>query len=264
MERLGLDFFPGLQEGLMGDRGTRMVHEMALACPKCRTSDPAANMLQGGKFQRRLPDCPNCGGDGWLYRDPIIVIGLATSMRQQANPVDVGIVQVGDMQFSLLPGAFGSSTPRRVSANDRLTQLWDTPLDDGQTIVRGAAHLSTNARFAKFINPNEDRVWYEPQHGLWCEDENKVKYHDGSDFTLGPGKLINWIGNKPAIGTKYVLKYTAFLEWIVWAPPQERTDRGEKDLGQLLMLRKRHIANINESPFVTEDDRQPLSGRVPC
>lgn len=264
LQRLGVDFLPGLQEGLMGDRGVRLIHQMALACPKCRTADSAANMLDGGKFQRRLPVCPNCGGDGWLYRDPMIIVGLATSMRQQQNPADVGVFDVGDMTVSLLPSAFGSLAPRRVSANDLLTQTWDTPLNDGQTIVRGAAHMSDNVRFAKWVDPNEDRLWYEPVHGLWCEDENMVRYRDNADFTLGPGKLIKWIGNKPAVGTKYVLKYTAYLEWLVWAPPQERTDRNETDLGQLLMIRKRHIARLNESPFTIEEDRQPLIGRVSC
>ena len=63
---------------------------------------------------------------------------------------------------------------------------------------------------------------------------------------------------------RYVIKYTAYFEWMVWAPPQDRRDRGNRDLGPLIMLRKRHVAMINDSPYITAADRIPLSARVEC
>jgi hypothetical protein len=245
-----------------------MVHEYGIMCPRCRTSDPAANMLRDGKFQTRSPNCPRCGGDGWLYRDPFVVRGLATSIRQQKNPVDVDIMQPGDMQFSVDPTmgvadcAHGGL--RRISEDDRFTQTWTSALDQGQGIVRGASSLDENARLVPTLDRSEDRLWYEPSAALWCEDEHGKTYTQDANFVLGPGKVIKWLNTQPPIGTKYVLKYTAYFEWLVWAPPQERYDRDNKDIGPLVFLRKRHVAFVNESPFVSDTDRVPLAKRVTC
>lgn len=245
-----------------------MVHEMALLCPKCRTSDPFATLVGDGKFQTRLPHCPRCGGDGWLFRDPVVVRGLATSIRQQKNPVDVGHAKPGDMQFSIDPGFGGmdcvhGGIRRRVAESDKFTQTWSSPLDEGQGIVRGSATLGDNARLQTGMAVNEDRLWYQPHEALWCEDENGVVYKTG-DFELGPGKIIRWLGNAPLVGVKYAIKYTAYLEWLVWAPPNERVDRDNADLGPLVMIRKKHVENINSSPFATPDDRIPIQSRVAC
>ena len=169
------------------------------------------------------------------------------------------------MQFSIGPGFFDCGNgARRVSRDDKFTATWDQPLDEGQTIVRGAAQLADNARLVNNVGEDEDRLWYEPAQALHCEDENGVVYLQDSDFVLGPGRVIRWIGNAPSVRTKYTLNYTAFLEWIVWQPPQERRDRDNRDLGPLIFLRRRHIAFINDSPNITESDRQPLSSRIAC
>jgi hypothetical protein len=263
---LGLNFVPGLQEGLVADRGSEMIHEIGIACAKCRTSDPNANLLGDGKLATRLPNCPRCGGDGWLYRDATVVAGLATAIRQQNNVVDAGVIKPGDMQFSIGPGFFTvertGAADRRVSQNDKFTQTWSAALDEGQTFIRGAASLGENLRLQPAHHPAEDRLWYQPAHALWCEDENGTEYFEGSDFLLGPGRVIKWVGNQPTIGGKYVLHYTAFFEWLVWAPPQERVDRDNKDLGPLIFLRKRHVAYVNDSPFLTSADRVPLNKRI--
>lgn len=262
---LGIDFQPGFQEGLVSNRGADMVHEIGVACPKCRTSDATASTIEDGKLSTRSPNCRNCGGDGMLFRSPLVVRGLAVGIRQQRNVHDIGEAQPGDMNFSIGPGFFDCGAgSRRVSRDDKFTATWDQPLNEGQTIVRGAGKLADNPRLVNNVEEDEDRLWYEPGQALWCEDENGVVYTQNTDFVLGPGRVIRWVGNKPAIRTKYTLNYTAFLEWIVWQPPQERRDRDNRDLGPLVFLRRRHIAFINDSPLITESDRQPLSSRIAC
>lgn len=259
---LGISFQPGFQDGLVSNRGADMIHEIGLACPRCRTSDVHANMLRDGQSQTRSPNCVNCGGDGKIYRSPMLVRGLATSIRQQRNVHDIGEAQPGDMQFSIGPGFFECGAGgRRVSRDDKFTATWDQPLDDGQTIIRGAAAMEDNLRLTHNVNPDEDRLWYEPSYALYCEDENGVTYAQDADFVFGPGRVIRWVGNRPSVGTGYTLKYTAYMEWIVWAPPQERIDRDNTDLGPLVFLRRRHVAFINDSPLITDADRQPLSSR---
>lgn len=261
---LGIDFWPGVQEGLISDRGSDMIHEIGVSCAKCRTADVHANMLRDGQSQTRLPNCRVCSGDGWIFRDPILVRGLATNIRQQNNVIDVGVVQPGDMQFSL-PSSFAScGKDRKISKGDKFTQTWPLSLDDGQTIIRGAATLGENIRLIDNINENEDRLWYEPVSSMWCEDENGVIYKEGSDFTLGPGRVIMWVGSSPIVGSKYVIKYSAYFEWLVFAPPFERVDKDNRDLGPLVFLRKRHVAFINESPYITSSDRQSFSKRIAC
>lgn len=200
-----------------------------------------------------------------MYRNGVLTCGLATSIRQQRNVHDIGESQPGDMQFSLGPDFFEcGGGGRRVGRDDKFIATWDQPLDEGQTIVRGAATMSDNLRLKYNVSEDEDRLWYEPATALWCEDENGITYTQNGDFILGPGKVIKWVGNQPEVGVKYAIKYTAFFEWIAWIPPLERRDKNNRDLGPLVFLRKRHIAHINDSPVITADDRVPLSTRIAC
>lgn len=241
-----------------------MIHEIGLSCPSCMTADPAANMLRDGQSQSRSPNCQKCGGNGTIYRDPVLVRGIATNIRQQKNVLDSGLVEPGDMQFSIGPGFVDCGQQyRKISQGDKLTATWSQPLSEGQTIVRGASTMGENLRLANNVQEDEDRLTYEPETAIWCEDENQVVYTH-PDFELGPGRVIKWVGKQPAIGTKYVIKYQAYFEWLVWSQPQERVDRGNRDLGSLLFLRKRHVAFINDSPFVVDTDRVSLSSRLSC
>ena len=260
---LGVDWQPGAQSGLIANRGSDMLHEFGVACPSCRTEDVYAGFRNDGKDRRRSATCNSCH-DGWLYRDPLVVRGLIVGIRQQKNILDAGLSQPGDASFSPDPdlvSSCGSGSYRIIGQNDKLTALWSQPLDDGQTIIRGAATMAENAQYDTGLSDSEDRLWYEPEISLWCEDEYGRLYEQGSDFELGPGKILNWIGDQPEIGTKYVIKYTAFHEWIVWQSPQERRDRDNRDLGPLIFIRKRHVAFINSSPKITSDDRISLKDK---
>jgi hypothetical protein len=262
MAGLGLaDFTPGVQEGLIQNRGSTMLHELAVSCT-CRVEDTFAGLKNDGKERRRDAFCPRCRGDGWLYRSPRLVIGIATSIRQQRNILDAGIAQPGDMQFSPSLEPPDCTLPyRAIGAWDKLTATWSQPLDDGHVLVRAAAQgLPTET----FLRPNEDRLWYEPDYAIWCEDENAQVYVEGTDFELGPGKIIRWIGRVPADHVRYTIKYAAFFEWIVFVPPQERRDRDNANLGQLVFLRKRHVAFVNDSPIATPDDHIPIQARMAC
>lgn len=260
---LGIDFQPGLQSGLISSRGSDMLHEIGVACSKCRTEDTFEGMAGDGK-RHRSPDCDVCD-DGWLFRLPLVVRGLATSIRQQKNIIDVGLTQSGDMLFSPEPSdteCYQGS--RRYSRDDKFTATWSQPLDDGQTIVRGAATMRGNQVLNTQVDLTEDRLWYEPESALWCEDENGITYQEGTDFVLGPGKIINWVATAPAMSVRYTLKYNAFFEWLCFSPPQERHDRNNRDIGALLFLRKRHIAFVNSSPIIRDTDRIDLQSRINC
>jgi hypothetical protein len=264
---LGLVEYPvDLQEELIRDQGAYMLHEIAISCT-CRVEDTFAGLEGDAKKRRRDPYCPRCRGEGYLYRDPIVLQGLATSIRQQRNILDAGIAQPGDMLFSPQlspPPTMQTDSSRKIGSWDKLTATWDQPLDDGHVLVRGAATLNENKGLKTGLSPDEDRLWYEPSTAIWCEDDNGVVYNDGEDFQLGPGKILKWVGKRPIVGQRFVIKYNCYFEWIVFAPPQERRGRDNDDLGQLVMLRKRHIAFVNDNPLALPEDRIPISARIRC
>lgn len=251
-----IHFTDQLHEDFVRGHAVRMLHEIAVGCT-CQVEDVYAGLKDDATERRRQPFCPRCGGTGWLYRDPVVVKGLLSSVRQQRNILDAGITQPGDAIFSS-PIDMGE---RKIGTWDKLTSLFGQPLDSGHVLIRGSGTAGENARIKTDLNDDEDRLWYEPESAIWCEDDAGVVYHEGADFTFGPGKIIKWSGNQPHKGQPYVIKYNAFFEWIVYNPPQERRDLNEKDLGPLIMLRKRHIAFVNASPT---GSGQSLQSRIAC
>lgn len=267
MPGLGVDFQPGLQQSFIAERGVQMLHEIGVLCT-CQVEDTYAGVKKDGKDRRREPFCPRCGGDAKLYRDGSLIVGIATSIRQQRNIIDAGVAQPGDMLFSPDMGSAAGSCEtdggRVIAVGDKLIATWDQPLDDGQVIIRGAGTTGENATLNTNLEDTEDRLWYEPLRSIWCEDEEGIVYTANADFILGPGRIIKWVGNRPPLGRRYTIKYTAFFEWIVFAPAQERYDRDALNLGPLVFLRKRHIAFINDNPKIVETDRISLQSRVSC
>lgn len=267
MSGLGISFQLGLQDDLIFDRGLHCIHEIAISCT-CRTSDTYNAFMADGKDTVREPFCPRCGQEGWLYRDPVLVLGMITGIRHQRNILDAGNYMPGDATFSPSPTQSGAGCGgvggRRIGAFDRITATWAEPVDDGHVLVRGAGSKATAIGIKTSLEDDEDRIWYEPAKAIWCEDQNGVVYYESSDFVLGPGKIIKWVGNRPAFGVKYSIKYEAFFEWIVWQPPGERRDKNADNLGELVMLRKRHVIHVNESPFGTSTDKQSLQAAIKC
>jgi hypothetical protein len=260
---LGVDWQPGLQTGLINNRGTSMIHEIALSCV-CRVEDVFAGFSGDGSKRRTEPFCSRCRGDGWIYRSPILLQGTYTSAKFQSNILDVGVMHPGDATFSPQP-AKGSScdgSARVVGAFDKLTATWPQPLDDGHVLVRGAGYNIRSEGIQTFLEENEDRLWYEPATSIWCEDEDGVVYHENADFQLGPGRIIRWIGAAPLMGKRFTIKYNAYCEWIVFQPPTDRIDRGGTSLGELLRIRKKHVVHINPSPYAIAADKESLLNKI--
>jgi len=262
---LGIDFEPGLQEGLINNRGLQMLHEIGVACT-CRVEDVYAGLQDDAAQRRRDPFCDRCGNDGWLFRAPALLTGTITGIRFQKNIIDTGIAEPGDAVFSpqLSESDCSSNMTRVIGANDKLTATWPEPLNDGHVLIRGAGSLSRNEGYRTSLVDNEDRLWYEPASAIWCEDEFDRVYKEGTDFELGPGRLIRWVGNQPSVGTRFSIKYNAYFEWLVFRAPMERRDRDGKNLGELVYLRKRHIAFVNTSPLATPTDKVSLKSRLDC
>lgn len=210
-------------EGIIGDRGDSFIHEMSVKCP-CTTTD-----TKKGLANHADPTCTSCRGRGILYRDPVMIDGLLSSLSSNRLWASVGWVQPGDLSFT------PSTHAREISNADRITLTVPFPVDS-QLIVRGK-EAAFSPRSSD-LRASEDYLYWEAgdEGAMWVEDE------DGVTYTLGQyrliGRKIRWIGGfGPAVGKKYTIKYRAFIEFLAWNGPFETFDRG-RQVGQRLLLRK--------------------------
>lgn len=159
----------------------------------------------------------------------------------------MGYAVKGDMVFS------PSFAAGLITDLDKITLTHSTPLDAGQVVRRNSAHLEDNSTLDIGVEPNEDRLWYHGDCAVHCEDIDGRVYAQGADFVFD-GHKIRWVGTSPAHNTLYVIKYTAFVEWIAWATPHERYDFG-RTLAQKVVLRKKHVAILSGSKAHTPQER---------
>jgi len=217
--------FEGI-EGLIGNRGTCVIHELSLVCPCMQTSP------EDGFVGVADPACVRCMGLGYLYRDPRFITGLVTGIRLNKLILEQGWAAPGDL--TLAP----STHARRVSDYDRVTLRNSIPVDS-EVKVRGVVTALTPR--PSVLAANEDMLWWEAgeREATWIEDEDGREYRAG-EYRLSGRRIIWTPGAGPAIGKSYTVKYEAFQEYIAWTTPMERLDRGRR-LGQQVMLRKRVI-----------------------
>lgn len=251
MSLIGVDFnFQRLEE-LIQARGDEVIHETAVACT-CRNGDLHAALINidGKPANQRRMDCPQCQGDGFMYRNARRIRGLITSIEAGRNRqlLDMGYAVPGDAQFS------PSLKAGVMTDFDKITICGTSPVNEGQVIMRGAHTLEDNVHYVTDLETNEDRLWYRPGCSIWCEDENGVVYSQGTDFQFVNKKIV-WVGNQPDVKTLYTVKYTAYLEWVIYATPLARFDNG-RALGQRCLIRKKHTTFTEDSPMDSPAHRE--------
>lgn len=220
---LGIDFDFELIDGLVGDRGDSVIHEISLVCP-CKQTDAG-----DGALGHADPSCESCRGRGYQYRDPVIITGLLTGFQNRQDWVIAGWVQPGDLSFS--PPTYA----REMSNFDRVTLCNPYPVE-GQVILRGR-----DAAFSPRppdLQADEDLLYWEAGdiEAMWLEDKNGNRYFPGQ-YQLD-GRRIKWIGGfGPAVGSAYTIRYRAYIEMLVWTGPTPVWDN-RRDVGQRVMLRR--------------------------
>ena len=246
---LGADWSFDLLESLIQDRGDLVVWETAVACPTCRRDDASAALSEETPTEAtriQKVNCESCYGTGFLYRNATVVKGLLTQINAgNRQLIDLGIAAPGDCVFS--PSLYAAE----IHDMDKITLAVPDVLNEGQIIQRKAGQ-------------DTDRLWYAGDgNAVWCEDENQQVYDVGSDYVIEDNNL-RWVGRRPNPGTFYVIKYYYFPEWIVYASPLVRVDRG-RDLQQRVVLRKKHVVFMNNET-TTSAQRQleqlELTGRI--
>ena len=162
--------------------------------------------------------------------------------------MEVAELNPGDCMMSISP-----KLDPPVADFDLVTFTWPQPLDDGQIIIRGKDYQEEKSLPKKpidhLLTANEDRLLYTAAQALWVEDEEGKLYYEKTDFVF-EGRLIRWL-NPPADGTRVSVKYQCFFDWISYASPSERRDKGDS-LGPQVALRKVHVVFTTEDPHQQE------------
>ncbi|MHB1418286.1 MAG: hypothetical protein ACYCX4_01675 [Bacillota bacterium] len=201
-------------------RGEWVIWQPAVKCP-CGSSPDRANI-----------NCPVCGGLGVFHREGKEIRGLVTGVEQEKKLLEAGIAIPGDMIFSQEVGGV------KLSDYDMIKLTWKDGIPfEGQIVSRATGSAT-------------DTLYYEAKDISQCLAINETTgeitdYILDTDFSVS-GKTITWLtgGKKPANGAKYSIKYSAVFEWLVFLPPFPRVERGT-DIGQKVLLRKRHIVFAN-------------------
>jgi hypothetical protein len=170
------------------------------------------------------PNCREHDFTGHLYRNPQRITGLVTGITQHKVLIDSGIFLPGDVVFSPESGNI-------VTEGDKIQFTWPEPYGEGEILRRG--------------QPDYENTYYEAVKALHCSDEKGNIYTQDVDFRF-VGKKIEWRwagkvgGTVPNLGIRYMLKYTAFLEWLAFDVPMERISHGN-DMGTKVGMRKIHL-----------------------
>ncbi len=196
------------------EEGEQVTHMIGLRC-YCRD--------EAGQLD---PNCQEHDLAGNVYREERTLVGLITGVMQHRELLELGIAFPGDCVFS-------PESETDVATGDKIVFTWPLPYGEGDSLVRGFG--------------DSEPLTYRAFSAIYCGDEDRVKYVEGQDFRFD-GKEIQWEwdgkpenGSAPAAGKRYMVKYRAYLEWIVFDIPQERISGGD-DIGAKVVLRKLHMA----------------------
>ncbi len=188
-------------------------------------------------------NCKVCHGFGWFYPYPgVKLCGLVSDLKMRKDLLAVGMGEPGDLLFSPEPGQ------AHLSDYDLILLPWKQGVpSEGQVIIRGGNSA---------LPANQDETYYRMDwvQGAWVTSPATgvvTSYTPGVDFTWD-GRTITWVGNQPSAGATYSIQYSGLFEWISFVSPQPRIAFGQ-DLGQRVILRKRHIVTPNAPLLVAVD-----------
>jgi hypothetical protein len=174
---------------------------------------------------RARMDCAACHGLGLLWIDSGYIKGLVTNIQQEKELLMAGIASMGDLVFSPSP-------EYTLSDYDKIQLTWADGIPfEGELIQRGSGSTD-QSMYGIMSVPPDGCITVDPTTG------DITRYTPGTDFTFSD-TAITWIGNQPTANAYYSIKYQALIDWIVFAPPQPRRERGT-NLGQKVILQKKH------------------------
>lgn len=182
-------------------------------------------------------NCKVCGGTGIMYPlTPIYMSVIVQDIDQDMQLTPQGELTPGTLTVATMPGG---------------------PHFDDMDLAIFPWLVGMPAQTETFTHQGmTDTLQYRAINvtGLWAVDSvagQVFSYHPVEDFTV-QGKTIQWNphGNVPPPGTLLSIRYDALFEWVAYNPPSPNIGFGQ-DLGQIAVLRKRHLVLPN-APILQE------------
>lgn len=207
---------------LIMSHGERVIHYKANICSCSPT----------GRQEEADITCRKCNGLGVFWSDPLAITAIITGLdshRQGRQWLQSGIALPEDMTCAPLPGY-----SRRFRDYDKIIPMWKRGFPyPGELLRRGFKEtvlyrpVGNIVRMSK-VNPDTgaEILWFEG------EDYNMI----GDDR-----KTVEWVsGHGPALDEVYAIVYEPRFEFVSWAAPGPRWEKG-RELGMAVLLRKVHL-----------------------
>lgn len=185
-----------------------------------------------GKLEEANIMCVKCNGLGVYWTEPKTINALILNLDSHRTGrlwLQNGIALPEDMVCSTYP-AYG----RRFKDYDKVIPTWHLGFPyAGDMLQRGS----------------KDRLIYKPVGKIQQVSKTNPEsgavtiWQEGVDFTMGgtDNRDVQWIsGRGPSYDEFYAVTYEPRFEFIAWAPPGPRWERG-RDLGRQVLLRKAHL-----------------------
>ena len=177
-------------------------------------------------------NCIRCKGLGVYWFDPKTITAIVTGLdsdRTGRQWLQNGIALPEDMSCSASPGL-----TRRFKDYDKIIPKWNRGFPyPGELLQRGSKDRLLYVPMGNFIRISK----INPVTGV------ETVWVKNTDFVIGGdlGKTVQWVaGRGPGMDDIYAVTYEPRFEFICWAPPAPRWERG-RDLGQRIILRKIHL-----------------------
>jgi hypothetical protein len=215
---MSVEFDLDLQNDFVQGHGESILWSRANLCP-CSVEHDA---------NRPNPNCRACLGKGFVYDDPVSIIGIVTALSFEKQIQAVGEAVAGTLMLGL-----GPFETHRLGDNDVVTVTWDEGQPyEGELVVRGQSDTDQLKFPAGTV------------HEAFTVDVStgtRTFFFLGADFTVS-GNIVTWTGNKPLTGQTWSIRYDVkSYEYVAWVSPMQRLDHGIP-LGRRAMLRRRLIA----------------------
>lgn len=227
-------------------RGEDVLYFQHRKCPCGLADRTLAEVRERGKLSqdslRADITCSICNGYGYMWDTPFVIrtlindvttsnmkdllaVGLAAPGDMTMNPPPIGMrnIQISDFDKVIFPHRGGQPYDGDVIVRGQINAavLWDR-LTYPAALVESVAWKADGASALTVCEETTDYTWERLSDRLtW--------------LVGGP--------NVPPVGTRVVVNYHCYYEWIAFVSPYVRVERNTK-LGPRILLKKKHVIGL--------------------
>lgn len=190
--------------------GQKMTWSKSYRCPCVNPHSGAAT-----------PNCPQCGGKGWIWDKPITCVAGVSSQDLQLKWAEFGMWQDGDTVITI-----PENTPMYEAGQfDRVLML-NNVSNFSLPLVRGGAN-------EKLFNVPVKKI----TRVFWIGKDGGIV--DGGIPKVDKDGSLSWANREPPAGTQYSVSGVQYNEYFCWGPfPHDRNQHQGARLPRRMVLRR--------------------------